>query len=393
MAVLDNVTLTISLGFGSGPFEIFPSWTDISAFCRGFNISRGRSSVLDRFDTGTGTIIVENVDGRFDPINTSSPYSPNLKIGTPVRIQVVHSAVTYTLFRGMVDSWPIQYSNAGQYSQLEIPVTDLFPLLAGTNLDGVTYPAQEAQARVAAVLDTVGWPVSWRSFGSGQALVTGGTLEGITAAEHLEEVAAVEAGTFFISADGTATFQARTAGNALSSTATFGTGGGEVEFDEFARSYDKDQLYNIVQATRPEGVMQSATDATSVTAHGPLTLEISGPFENDNAAKNVAEWQVGRLANTVNRITTLSIDPDKSPAAFWPVAAGTELREGVTVKFSPPGGGTAINQLSSVEGVDHSLTDDEVWTTTFRLWPLSTFETQSYWILGTSQLGTGTRLA
>lgn len=393
MAVLDNVTLTISLGFGSGPLAASPSFTDISAFSKGWSTSRGRSSVLDRFDTGTGTIIVENMDGRFDPINTSSPYTPNLKIGTPVRIQVVHSAVTYTLFRGMVDSWPIQYSNAGQYSELAIPVTDLFPILAGFNLDGVAYPEQGTGARITEILDDVGWPAGLRSIATGTALVAGGTLEGITAAEHLEEVVNVEAGTFFIAGDGTATFQARTVGSALSSTATFGTGGGEIEFDDFSRSYDKDQVNNIVQATRPEGVMQQATDATSVTAYGPLNLQIAAPFENDAAALNVAEWQVGRLANTVNRITQLSMDPDKSAATYWPVAAGTELREGVTVKFSPPGGGTAINQLSSVEGVDHSCTDDEVWTTTFRVWPLSTFETQSYWILGTSQLGTGTRLA
>lgn len=407
MAVLDNVTLTISLGFGSGPLAAAPSFTDISAFSRGFSTSRGRSSVLDRFDAATGTIVVENLDGRFDPINTSSPYTPNLKIGTPVRIQVVHSAVTYTLFRGMVDSWPIQYSNAGQYSELAIPITDLFPILAGFNLEGITYPEQTTGARVTEILDDVGWPAGLRSITGATALVAGGTLEAVTAAEHLEEVASVEAGTFFIAGDGTATFQGRTSGAGLASTATFGTGGGEIEFDDFARAYDRDQLHNIVKATGPEtfvevtplvfvqtgGFTQTATDATSVIAHGPLTLEIAAPFENDNAAKNVAEWQVGRLANTINRITQLSIDPDKSQAAMWPVAAGTELREGVTVKFSPPGGGTAINQLSSVEGIDHNLDDNEVWTTSFRVWPLAASETQSYWILGTSQLGTGTRLA
>lgn len=407
MAVLDNVTLTVELGFGSGPLAGAPSFTDISAFCKGFEISRGRSSVLDRFDAGTGVVILENMDGRFDPINTSSPYSPDLKIGTPVRIRVVHNAIFYTLFRGMVDSFPIEYSNAGQYSELALPITDLFPALAGYNLEGVTFPEETTGERVAAILNEVGWPVGLRDIALGTALVAGGTLESISAAEHLEEVVAVEAGTFFIAGDGFATFQDRTSGTGFASTATFGTGGGEIEFDEIERAYDRDMLVNIVKAQGPEtfvevsplefvqtgGFVQTASDATSITAHGPLTLEIAAPFEDDTAAMNVAEWQVGRLKDTINRITQLTIDPDKSQAAMWPVAVGTELREGVTVKFSPPGGGTAINQLSSVEGIDHSCDENEVWTTTFRLWPLATIETQGYWIVGTSALDTTTRAA
>lgn len=397
MATLDNVTLTISLGLGSGPLAASPSWTDISAFSHGgFSTSRGRSSVLDRFDAGTGTIIVENVDGRFDPINTSSPYSPNLKIGVPVRIQVVHSAVTYTLFRGMVEAWPIQYSNSGQYSELAIPIVDLTPLLAGFSMEGITYPEQATGARVTAVLDSVGWPAGLRTIGVGVAIVPAVTvdlpIEG-SALDHIQAVTEVEAGTFFIAGDGSATFQNRVVATGFASTATFGTGGGEIVFETFERSYDADQLFNIVEANRPEGEVQQATDATSIATYGPRTTTLEAPFIDDAAALNVAEWQVLRLANTVNRITQLSIDPDVTPGTMWPVAAGTELREGVTVKFSPPGGGTAINQLSSVEAVSHSVDADEVWTTSFQVWPLATSETQSYWILGTSQLGTGTRLA
>lgn len=394
MATLDNVTLTISLGLGSGPLVSSPSWTDVSAFSKGFTTERGRSSILDQFAAGTGTVLLENLDGRFDPINASSPYSPNLKIGTQIRIQVVHSAVTYTLFRGMVDAFPITYSNSGQYSELELPFTDWTPILAGFNLDGTTYTEQDTGARITEILDDVGYPAGLRSIADGVAMVAAGTLEDITAADHIAEVVAVEGGTFFIAADGTATFQNRVASSSLSSTATFGTGGGEIVYEDIQRSYDRNLLYNKAQALRPGGIVQSASDATSITNHGPITLpQINAPFQDDNAALNIAEWQVGRLKDTVNRITSLSMDPDVSASTYWPVAAGTELREGVTVKFSPPGGGTAINQLSSVEGVSHSVDDQEMWLTTFQVWPLSTFETQGYWILGTSALNTTARLA
>lgn len=390
---LTNVTLRIEFGLGSGPLVETPTWTDITEHAVTFNSNRGRATILDRFDAGTGSLLLNNHDGRFDPINTAGPYTPNLKIRVPIRIQIVHSAVTYTLFRGMVEAWPLRYSSAGLFSEVELPIVTLDRVLAGASLEGIAYSEQSTGARIGEVLDDAGWPAGLRSIDTGVATVAAGTPDGL-ALDHIHDVVQVEAGHFFIAADGTATFLDRVSATGLASIATFGVNAGDVRYEEIGRAFDDDQLFNVVEATRPGGVTQTATDAGSITDHGRSTLPIEAPFADDNSALNVAEWQVQRLADTVDRIVGLKVNPDRDQANMWPVVAGTELREGVTVEFQPPGGGTAVNQLSSVEGIEHSWNArDGLWKTTFRVWPLAASETDSYWILGTSALDTTARLA
>lgn len=551
-AALRNVTLRVELGFGSGALTATPTWTDVTDDVIGFTTKRGRNTVLDRFAPGTGGLHLRNHDGKFDPINTASPYSPNVKVSTPVRIQVEHqknlltenqasletdttgwiafdnvsiarttaqalhgvaslqattaadgtatpgtlrgtsgvvvspstaytalcsitssvartarvyvswfdaagaaisdvvgatlatstsswtelsvtatspsnaafasiqvqifstlasevhyldqaglfqgSSATwvltgvYTLFRGAVASWPLQYESAGKFSEVDAPIEDMSAVLANASLTGISYPKQGTGARIIEVLDDIGWPAALRDIDTGVAEVAAGTPGG-KALDHINDVVAVEAGQFFVAGDGTADFIQRVV-TAPASRATFDEIAATVRYEDLARSHDKDALFNVVEATRPGGVTQTASDVTSKTQHGPTLLTIDGPFVDDNAALNVAEVQVRRLANTVDRITSLRINPDYDPSVMWPVAAGTELRERVTVKFQPPGGGTALNQLSSVEGVEHSWSALEgLWKTTFRVWPLTTSETDSYWVLGTSALDTEARLA
>jgi hypothetical protein len=71
-----------------------------------------------------------------------------------------------------------------------------------------------------------------------------------------------------------------------------------------------------------------------------------------------------------------------------------ELRDGITVQFQPPGGGTAVNQVCSVEGISHEISEGgKFWFTTFTVWPLPAVETTGYWVLGTSALDSTAVLA
>lgn len=92
---------------------------DISNYTRSISTSRGRRRSLDRFATGTATIVLDNRDRRFDPSNTSSPYY-NSTVGVsgvvpaiPVIVRATWSGTTYTVFRGFIDSWSFAYSDGG----------------------------------------------------------------------------------------------------------------------------------------------------------------------------------------------------------------------------------------------------------------------------------------
>ena len=385
------VTLTPSFGFGSGPLASAPTWTDIAAYVRGMMISRGRSSVRSAFDAGSCTLILDNRDGRFDPNNTSSPYSPNVRIGTPVRIQATYNAVTYDLFRGHVTRWPLTYPEAGKDG---IAVVDCSENMAVLNTTHITasYLVEGSDDRIVNVLDDAGWPAAARDIDAGSTDVAAVDLEGSALDQILAAVDA-EQGEFFIAKNGDATFLNRIAFSTASSQATFNPGT-SLDYTTVDLSYDDDFLINHAVITAGNDETGEASDAASVTASGEhsgvdtLDLLLGEPY-----ATNVAEWIVGKNKDMAVRVTGLTIAPQHDPADLWPEVLDRELRDLITVNVNPPGSGDNLSQIVGVEGIQHDVTPD-FWQTSYTCHPLSTFETQDYWILGTSDdLGTNTVLA
>ena len=135
-----------------------------------------------------------------------------------------------------------------------------------------------------------------------------------------------------------------------------------------------------------------AKDATSITTFGEYRLELAATFYNNPEARNVAEWHVLRLKDVKTRIRGLTIFPQFDEDNSYPQVLGRELRDAVVVKFQPPGGGDPVNQEVTVEAIRHDVTAT-TWVTNWELYPLAAVETNEFWILGTSELDTETRLA
>ena len=91
------------------------------------------------------------------------------------------------------------------------------------------------------------------------------------------------------------------------------------------------------------------------------------------------------------RVTGFTVKPLKDPTNLWPEVLDRELQDVVTVKYDDLVG-DPLDQSVAVENITHNITADN-WIVTYRSQPLSTFETQDYWIIGTSELDTETRLA
>ncbi len=79
---------TAIAGIATGDSPTFNQWTDISPYVLKFDTARGRQHELNRFDAGTGMVDVWNLDGRFNPWNTASPYSPYLQLMRPAQIRM-----------------------------------------------------------------------------------------------------------------------------------------------------------------------------------------------------------------------------------------------------------------------------------------------------------------
>jgi hypothetical protein len=103
--------ISCQAAFGSSPSDpaVYPAWTDITTRYRGLDAQRGRQYELDQLAAATVTIELDNFDGAFNPVNTASPYYPNVKLMTPVRVLASWQGRTYQVFSGHIEYLPETY--------------------------------------------------------------------------------------------------------------------------------------------------------------------------------------------------------------------------------------------------------------------------------------------
>lgn len=388
-----NVDLSIEMAFGHGALDETPMWTDVTAKAKAVQIVRGRSSVLGRFEAGVASILLDNRDGRFDPNNTGGTYSPNVKVGVPVRVQATHDATTYDLFRGVVESWPLEYPDKGKNSLVQVPCVDGFKLIGQVDISGGTYAQEATDVRIGNVLDDVDWPAGLRDLDDGLAQVQAFDPDGTnTALAHILDAAESEVGVFYLDGGGTAVFgnRVRFSGGPVSA-GTFSPSG--IPFSDVSVVYDDEFLWNDVRVTRDGGELQQATDATSITSNGRrVLLRDVMPNSNDPEAFDVATWLVAMFAEQEVRVRSLTLSPRSSPADLWPQVLGRELTDAVTVSFDPPTGDT-FTQECVIQRIIHTFDAEKNWSTVWEVAPLSDLEQLSFWIFDTSTYDTSTVFA
>jgi hypothetical protein len=88
-------------------FYLNSAWVDVTQYVRAGSTRIGRRDELDTFQPGQITLVVDNRDRRFDPLNTSGPYYGYLLPGpaVQVRARATWSATTYDIFSGYIDGW------------------------------------------------------------------------------------------------------------------------------------------------------------------------------------------------------------------------------------------------------------------------------------------------
>jgi len=83
--------LTVQAGFGYSAVDGGIAWTDITQWVQTagggqVSITRGASDERSETQTGTLSLRLDNRDGRFTPGNAGSPYYPEVRRNTPVRV-------------------------------------------------------------------------------------------------------------------------------------------------------------------------------------------------------------------------------------------------------------------------------------------------------------------
>lgn len=140
-------TAAVYFALGANWNSASPTWTLIpSGLVEAVSVTTsGRQFDLEQFVGGSGTLTLNNKDGRFSPTYTSSPYYPNLHFGTPVKIEATQGGTTYIIWRGYLDELPITFPNPPSTSMAEWLLIDAFGMFETKRAEYPWY----AQVRVA----------------------------------------------------------------------------------------------------------------------------------------------------------------------------------------------------------------------------------------------------
>jgi hypothetical protein len=126
-------TPKVEIAFDDGPYVVSPTWTDVTSYVREMSIDRGRSDDWGTFD-GSASVVLSNLDRRFDPFNTAGPYYGKLLPRRQIRLSGVTTFGTFNVFRGFVDGWPPVWTDAGKDSTVTLSCMDALGLLASETL-------------------------------------------------------------------------------------------------------------------------------------------------------------------------------------------------------------------------------------------------------------------
>ena len=337
---------------------------DISPYVQSLSINRGRSDAFSSFRAGTCSVVLNNNDRRFDPINQSSPYwdvTTNKSGVAPRRRFEVLSGST-PLFTGRITDIDVEYSF--DLSTVTIIAADDFVLIANAFTGAPFTPSVELSGtRVTNILDRpeINYPSTTRNIDAGVASLGAYQVDANTnAGGYLQRVAQSEQGLFFCAANGDLTFTDRVASVFATSAATFADDGTGIKYQGIDTIYDQKFLFNRVQATVEGGTVQAVDDATSQTEFGIATLSLDNLLLGTNAEALTLATQLldtykdpqYRFDNIRLMVSALS-DPNRD------TVLALEMGDVITVtRTFATGTPASVSDDYGVERIVHQITPD-----------------------------------
>lgn len=122
----------VEAAFGSG-FMTPPdqmTWTDISGSLLKWQEETGTEYLLDAIQASDGEALIDNPSGFFSPENPSSPYSPGVVPGVPVRIRAVPpGASAWAVLQRNIKTWPQSWDAEQFRGETNASLTDIWSVV------------------------------------------------------------------------------------------------------------------------------------------------------------------------------------------------------------------------------------------------------------------------
>jgi len=314
---------------------------DVTAFLKSFQITRGKSRDLDRYQAGQATVSFQNDERVFDPTYAAGQYFGQIEPRRQIRITVDD----VVQFEGTIDDWNINYDQGGN-SVSVAQAFDGFANLANITLTSFSPSEELSGARVNAALDNIDWPEEKRAVDDGNATLEAQTDQSVEILGYLQTIADSEPGEVFIDKNGNVKFVERNAGFAADRP-LFSDDGTGIPYTLVSVIFGTELLFNEV-TTRNSAQSATAINSTSVRLYGKRDLDRATFLSDLTQLENLAGFLSQRFAEPEFRFEVLEIDLSNLETAEREEMIGLELGDVVEVKFTPSGIPPAIERFGRV---------------------------------------------
>jgi hypothetical protein len=357
---LDSATKGL---LGTGQLADADDNADISSTILQVSIRRGRNRILDKFEAGSATIVLEDTTGAYNPSNISGPYYGKLVPLRKIRIWGEYEGVRYPLFAGYIQSYDTNFKvGVSETSSVTLKCVDGFRFFNGvsvTTLAGAS-AGQLSGSRITNFLDYVGWPASQRAISAGDS-----TLQNDPATANRDVLGAIqlveksEFGAFYLDASGTVNYLSRTdvSQKADSTPVVYADDGSGIFYQGIDFAYDDTLIVNDVTVQRLGGAIQNVFDQTSIDTYFLHSGIRDGLLiQTDAEANNQAVMILASRKDAVLRIDSLTLNLfDESAETRIIAALDSEIFDLINITKAIPGGSTVTRELF-VQGINHDIT-------------------------------------
>ncbi len=233
----------------------------------GITVTYGRDSARSTapVDPGQATVTLNNTSGDYSPDKSTGPLYGNLGPGRAVRLQANHNAVTYDVFRGVIDAYELTVEPPEQTVQLGL--VDAIAQLSAVQVSTGLYPGLRTDQAIAIVLDEAGWGTA-RDLDPGATMVHWWWADGVSAWEAIQQLVDSEGPGALATVDATGNFVFRSRHHRLlrsastTSQATFRSSGAEPRISALQYDAGWRDVVNVVEFS--VDIRQPTTSGVSV---------------------------------------------------------------------------------------------------------------------------------
>jgi hypothetical protein len=369
--LLDDPSTPLGVGIlADAPADV----VDVSDIALRVSIRRGRNRVLNSFEAGQATVVLEDENGDFNPQNSSGPYFGKLLPLRKIRIFADYDDGSglerYYLYSGYITSFDnIFRLGVDEVSTVTFQCVDGFRLFQNVNISTVagSSAGQTTGARIENLLDIASFPVSQRLIDVGDTLVQADPGNDRTLLGACQTIEQSELGGFFIDDEGNAVFLSRTtvSEEADQTPLFFNDDGTDISYQSIDFAYDDTQIFNDITVTRLGGVAQNVQSTSSIETffiHSGARSNLL--METDASALDQALMLLNARQDALLRIDSIGLNLMDSTSSDR-IVAGLESDLFALINVTKTGqGSTSFNLELFVQGIQHDITPN-TWTTRF----------------------------